>query len=202
MPEPAGPQNTVLNLPEPLLEFRYGQGISDPRDGLTAFGPYDTDLPSHPQNVSMGLVATPTGATAFSRWLAVMDYPIETDPAMDSRLWPLFPGFEAAFSSRWPDNPSRLHELDAAVLGAHVLEKDGSKRAAAVVDLYLEGIRRIHKSGEAIDVVVCVVPDVVWQACRPRSTVRDGTGYVPTAKVRREREAGQADLWDQFDPGS
>lgn len=186
--------------PEPLLEFRYGQNLVDPRDGLTAFGPYDADLPSHPQNVSLGLVATPSGGEAFGQWLTVVEGPIETEDSLDSRLWPLFPGFEAAFDCKWPRSASRSYELDATILASCVLEKDANKRAAAVVELYLEGLRRIQKSGEAVDVVICVVPDVVWQSCRPLSIVREGTGYVPTVKVRQQREAGQADLWDEFDP--
>src|ERR1700737_2026975 len=110
MTEPTGPQNTVLVLPEPLLEFRYGQNLVDPRDGLTAFGPYDADLPSHPHNVSLGLVATPSGGEAFGTWLAVVEGPIETEASLDSRLWPLFPGFEAAFDCKWPRSASRPYE--------------------------------------------------------------------------------------------
>ena len=186
--------------PEPLLEFRYGQNLVDPRDGLTAFGPYDADLASHPQNVSLALVATPSGGEAFGQWLAVVEGPIETEDSLDSRLWPLFPGFEAAFDCKWPRSASRSYDLDATILASCVLERDANKRASAVVELYLEGIRRIQKSGEAVDVVICVVPDVVWQSCRPLSIVREGTGYVPTVKVRQQREAGQGDLWDEFDP--
>jgi hypothetical protein len=41
---------TVLD--EPRLEFRYGQGMADPHDGLSLFGPYDAGLPSQPKNIS------------------------------------------------------------------------------------------------------------------------------------------------------
>lgn len=200
MVDAATPRQAVSVLSEPLIEFRYRQGLIDPRDGLTAFGPYDADLPSHPQNVSLGVVATPTGVAEFSAWQAALNGPIEPEPSLDPRLWPLFPGFEAAFHSSWPTAPTRVQEIDAQALTAEMAQKDGNKRAAAVVEMYLEGIRRIHKSGDPIDVVVCVVPDVVWQLCRPLSRVPRGEGYVPSAAVRRQREAGQPDLFDKFEP--
>jgi hypothetical protein len=190
----------VRVLAEPVLEFRYRQGLIDPRDGLTAFGPYDTDLPSHPQNVSLGVVATPNGLAALSTWHGALRGPIEVDSSLDSRLWPLFPGFEAAFHSSWPTAPTRTLEIDEQALSEGVAVKDGNKRVAAVVELYLDGIRRMRKSGDPLDVVVCVVPDAVWQACRPLSRVPHGEGYAPSAAVRRQRAAGQMDFFDNFDP--
>ena len=35
----------VRILDEPVLEFRYGQAVVDPRDGLSIFGAFDTDTP-------------------------------------------------------------------------------------------------------------------------------------------------------------
>ena len=40
--------NAVTILSEPELEFRYGQRLLQPQDGLGLFGPYDTDASSHP----------------------------------------------------------------------------------------------------------------------------------------------------------
>ena len=47
-------------LSEPPLEFRYGQLLADPRDGLSLFGPYSTDRSSHPKNVVFGLIGPGT----------------------------------------------------------------------------------------------------------------------------------------------
>ena len=77
---------------------------------------------------------------------------------------------------------------------------DPNKRAASVVDRYLLGIERLQQRDEQVDVVVCVVPDIVYENCRPQSRVRDGLGFRPSARARRERKRGQGDLLDPFDP--
>ena len=48
--------------------------------------------------------------------------------------------------------------------------------------------------------MVCVVPDIVYDNCRPQSRVANGVRYAPTPKTRRQRELDQADLFDPFDP--
>ena len=110
----------VVVFDEPPLEFRYGQRLPDPRDGLSLFGPCDTDEPSHPHSVSHGVIGPPEGIEAFSAWAEAMNQawlPPEKKPnpfaraAAPSaaeladnqpkerldRVWPVFPGFEAAF---------------------------------------------------------------------------------------------------------
>jgi hypothetical protein len=39
----------LIHLEEPELEFRYSQRTQDPKEGLSIFGPYDADQPSHPK---------------------------------------------------------------------------------------------------------------------------------------------------------
>jgi len=52
----------LIYLPEPLLLFRHGQAMEDPRDGLTLFGPLDI---ASPLGVRAGVVGTEDGITAF-----------------------------------------------------------------------------------------------------------------------------------------
>lgn len=94
--------DAVRVFAEPPLEFRYGQAVTDPHDGLAMFGPFDTDMPSHPRNISYGLIGTSRGIQAFAGWGRLIQAPILTDPGLDERLWPFFPGFEAAFACSWP----------------------------------------------------------------------------------------------------
>ena len=60
--------NRFPRLAEPGLSFRYGQILTDPHDGLSLFGPYDTDMPSHPQNLTYGVIGTDEGVSAFARF--------------------------------------------------------------------------------------------------------------------------------------
>lgn len=189
----------VLVLAEPALEFRYAQSLTDPHDGLAMFGPYDADLASQPRKISYGLVGSHSGIGGFSAWSERIQAPIRAD-GLNRRLWPIFPGFEVAFGCSWPLSPTRSVALDEEGLIRDAREKDPNKRASRVVDRYLSSIERISKSDDRIDVVVCVVPDLVYENCRPESRVAQGSGYRPSPHVRRQREFGQTDLFDEFNP--
>ena len=194
--------NEVLVLPEPALEFRYGQGLADPHQGLSLFGPFDADDPSHPASISYGLVGTKEGNEQFRRFAARLRLPIYTDEGLSAQLWPMFPGFEAAFACRWPTTPTRAFQVDGKRLEEDSLDLDPNKRAASVVEHYLEEIRRMHESDERIDVIICVLPDFIYSRCRPLSRIppEEGKGQRITARVRHQREAGQQDLFNTYDP--
>lgn len=188
----------VFCLNEPLLEFRHGQDMVEPHDGLSFFGPYDADSPSHPRNVSYALVGSEEGADSFSHWSHRIQSVIY--PEGDRRLWPLFPGFEAAFACNWPDQPVRRVPIDSGKLSEAVSNLDHFKRTWGVVDLYIDAIGKLQKHDEVLNVVVCIVPDIVYQNCRPQSTVTEGVGYSVSSRVSRQRGSGQLDLLDSYDP--
>ena len=67
----------VSVLEEPLLEFRYGQRLPDPRDGLSIFGPCDSDEPSHPKSMTYAVIGPSEGVAAFEEWSRAMQRPAE-----------------------------------------------------------------------------------------------------------------------------
>lgn len=190
----------VLIIPEPLLEFRYGQAVADPHDGLAMFGPVDTDLPSHPSILSHGLVATQKGMELWETFSQQFSGPIATEPGLSERLWPLFPGFNAAFNCRWPAGPTHGEQLQEADLRRASSHRDPSVRAGTVVDRYLGAIERIAKRDEPVAVIVCIVPDFVHRHCRPESHVSEGIGRRARGKERGLRARGQRDFFDSYDP--
>lgn len=190
----------VLVLAEPQMEFRYAQAMTDPHDGLSMFGPYDADMPSHPKNISYGVIGSPSGIETFGHWAQRMRSAIHPQEHESRRLWPTFPGFDAAFVSGWPAEPTRTVTLDKDRLIDASRNKDANKRAFGVVEQYLNGIERLHKRDEPFGVIICVVPDIVYANCRPLSRVPDGVGYAVSARVRAQRARGQTDLFDSYDP--
>lgn len=190
--------NEVFSLNEPPLEFRYGQETGDPHDGLSLFGPCDVDAPSHPRNISYALVGSIEGIEAFGLWSRRIQSVIF--PEGDPRLWPLFPGFEAAFACTWPEQPVREVTIDSGKLAEAVRNLDQHKRTGGVVDLYIDAISRLQKRDEVLNVVVCIIPDIVYQNCRPKSVVVVGTGYKVSSRISRERGSGQLDILDSYDP--
>jgi hypothetical protein len=188
-------------LTEPALQFRYGQNAAHPRDGLSVFGPFDADLPAHPASISYGLVGTEDGVHVFDQFAARIAQPVlDEDKDLDRRLWPAFPGFEAAFNARWPSRATNKCVLDARALKEAAVDRDANKRAGDIVDAYLRGIERIVARDEDVASVICVVPDIVYLNCRPKSRVIDGEGYNPTTKEKRIRASGQLDFFGSYNP--
>lgn len=191
----------VTILPEPPLGFRYGQAMAHPRDGLSVFGPFDTDLPSHPTSISYGLVGMPSGIDAFGRFAARIEAAVlDEGEDLDPRLWPIFPGFEAAFGARWPSRATSQYALDESDMLTAVVDKDANQRAGRIVDTYLEGIRQIVSRDEIVGIIICVVPDIVHHNCRPESRVSEGTGFRLTPQERRIRASGQEDFFHSYSP--
>lgn len=193
--------NNLIVLPEPQLQFRFQQNLVAPHDGLSMFGPFDSDLPEHPASLSYAIVGTDEGLRSAEGFFAAIRNPITNDPAdLDPRLWPTYPGYEATFHSRFPDRPTMALALDSTKLLNASMLNDAHKRAASVVEQYLEKIQVIAKAEKNISVIVCVVPEVVHKNCRPQSTVRGGIGDRISSSERKVRASGQRSLFNDYDP--
>lgn len=192
----------VSVLAEPRVQFRHDQAVVDPRDGLALFGPFDSDLPYHPASLSYGIIGTEDGIAQFLRFSPVMQGPVHTPIGKDPRLWPTFPGFDAAFQMHWPTRPSKQFAIDGAALDAESRNNDPNIRANAVVNRYLAEIRRIYEGDEQVNVVICVVPESIYKRCRPKSFIPlgEGLGLRTSAAERKERAHGQTDIWGSYDP--
>lgn len=200
--------NEIDVIVEPPLEFNYHQRLQDPHDGLTLFGPYGVCTQFHPSSILYGLIGTPQGIAAFFEWSRAINRAICIDQERDGRgrkplnvnLWPPFPGFEAAFCSTWPESPAWMRELNRTELISKVNDLDPYKRTFQVVNEYVKAIEVAKRRDEALSVIVCVVPDEVWQNCRPTSYLAEGTGERLSPHEKAARLAGQTDLLDHFSP--
>ncbi len=192
--------NKAILLAEPHLEFRHGQFLEDPHDGLSLFGPYGVEVSSHPKNMTFGVIGTPQGIQAFNHWCRNSRGPGYPGNDRDTHLWPVFPGFEAAFCSDVPREPAWSHELDPEKLTQASMLKDPNKRAAGVVEEYLNAIEKTQKKDEAFGVMVWVVPDIVWRNCRPESHFSGATGLGVSLKERELRASGQTGFLDEYNP--
>src|SRR4051812_47184189 len=103
--------SSVLIFPEPEVEFRYGQRLIQPQDGLSLFGPYDGDAPSHPSSISYAVFGAVEGIELLRRWSERFRRAIVNEPDVDSDLWPSFPGFEAVTGAKWPREPAWTYEI-------------------------------------------------------------------------------------------
>lgn len=187
-------------LEEPPLEFGNHQQATDPHDGLSLFGPFSGNTSEHPGSPSHIVLGTREGLALWHDWSLAMNKPAFLENAARHRLWPPYPGFEAAFGSPWTRQPVKAFELDRGKLLDASRKKDGHERCFAIVEMFLECLEKSKKIDARIAVAICVVPDEVWKNCRPESHIAQPTDKGITKKKKESRKAGQLDLFEAFDP--
>ncbi|MBN1373219.1 MAG: hypothetical protein JW987_14885 [Anaerolineaceae bacterium] len=187
--------NSVIILDEPQLEFGFGQRTCDPRDGLSLFGPFDSSVA---KPINYILLGTNEGISKFRQWSSLLTQPVIDTPKGNQRLWTPYPGFSAAFGTEWPLEPVWSYELANEELNQAADLSDKYERAFTVVNKYLDGIRIASERDERIGVAICIVPDHVWQNCRPQSTVKNLSERVSIKRIK-SRKSGQLELFDDYD---
>lgn len=179
----------LIHLEEPLLLFGHGQGVEDPRDGLTLFGPLDKD---RPYGVRWGVVGTEEGIERLKGFVRRVKVPVGAP--VPSAFRPPFPGFEAVFGIPWEPRPSVALVIPQDELSQAVHTDDAHQRVYRTVDSYAKRILKAKREEESpADLWFVVVPDEVYKYCRPRSFVEkalrvtgDRTLSAKSAKMYRE----------------
>ena len=196
--------DTFHFLGEPLLQFGHGQTAEDPHDGLALFGPAESRS-QLPDNIVIG---TSLGISLWEDWCKTMNSPAACVDAGRHRAWPPFPGFDVAFGATWP-NPIRGYSVDAGQLSDASRKADKSDRAFAVANLYIAALDRLAKLDSRPALAICVVPDEVYENCRPNSTVTiaersDAARSKLEVKFLKQaiddRNIGQMRMFDSEDP--
>ena len=189
---------------EPLLSFGGGQTAEDPRDGLALFGPSETraSLADHV------VVGTTEGIELWKRWAEALNAPAACIEIARQRAWPPYPGFDVAFGAAWPQ-PAKSYPLDGAALIAAAHKSDKYERAFSVANLYLEPAERIFKLDAKPGLVICVVPNEIYENCKPASYVdaesrsdspktAEQKGFIKGAL--KDRASKQGRMFDDEDP--
>src|SRR5450755_3612392 len=108
----------LIHLPEPPLEFKYGQTLVYPRDGLFLYGPVDGGRPE----IHYGAIGTAAGVDRLERWAKMLAGFIDVPPprkgsrAIEPQHIP-FPGFSAAYNAEWPTKPRTvINMIDPSAL--------------------------------------------------------------------------------------
>jgi hypothetical protein len=155
----------LVSIPEPRLGFRYGQTMEDPRDGLILFGPLERN---EPYGIRYGVVATEVGVRRFSDWVSSVQKPILG--AQDASR-PFFAGFETVFRTKIRPEPDVVRLVDPEKLKQNLYLADGHQRVYKTVELFERMIIDADDDDEKVDLWFVVIPNEVFQLCRPRSTV-------------------------------
>jgi hypothetical protein len=163
----------ALHLFEPSLEFGCGQRTPHPKDGLFLYGPHQR--PNKTKEIRIGVVGTQAGINHFRSWATQIKKRVDVPPPgkgekKDRLHLANFPGIEEAFAISFNETefvtyPIELTKIDRAtrILNLH-------EAVAKAVQLYFERVRRhLDNEERAVDVWVLVLPEIIFERCKPRS---------------------------------
>lgn len=160
--------SSLIEIPEPDLQFGFGQAMPHPKDGLLLYGPLPNALAGG--RLRIGVVATTNGLRLYKSFVDRISRPILPAKADDPNHT-VFPGFQAVFSVEWPADPVAFVEVDPKALADAIRIGDRHQAIHKTVSLYSEAIVT-HLRDEAettIDLWMAVVPEDVYTYCRPNS---------------------------------
>jgi hypothetical protein len=163
----------LLYIDEPNILFAHNQRLQDPRIGLSLFGPFDTIY-----GINSGVLATKKGLTIFKSYLDLIQKPVYN---ANSITRPMFPGFETAFNAKWEADNIFFKEITTAEIDRYLYHGSTHKRTFDLVSLYIEKIVEVTKNADKkIDVWFIIVPDVIYQYCKPQSVLPSGLVTNPS----------------------
>jgi hypothetical protein len=185
----------IVHLDEPLLEFRYGQRLAYPRDGLFLYGPIEDS--TRPPSIRYGVIGTPEGVRRLRAWSRRMASFIDVPPpgprsrAIEPQHVP-FPGFAQAFHAAWPiDPPCLIDDLDSAQIERTLKLANRHEAVRNTVDLFVSRlISENNRLERAPDFWFVVIPEAVYTLGRPQSMVRKAERVTGTVTIT-PREARQ-----------
>lgn len=167
---------SLMHIEEPELEFRFGQRMTYPRDGLYLFGPVDAG--AIPRSIRYGFIGTPQSFEYFQEWASqISSYiPIPSRGRTSKENTPQhvpFPGFAEAFFSHWSATPvcviSNLSEDDLRHKACIGNRYEAIKE---LVDTYVDRLTAEAKRLEdPPQFWYVVIPEFVYELGRPQSTV-------------------------------
>jgi len=163
----------ALHLFEPSLEFAYDQTTEHPKDGLFLYGPHQR--PKKVKEVRIGVVGTQAGINHFRSWAAQIKKRVEVPPPgkgekKDRLHLANFPGIEEVFAISFDESEFATYPIDHAKIDAATRILNLHEAVAKAVQLYVERVQRhLNNEERAVDVWVLVVPEIIFERCKPGS---------------------------------
>jgi len=195
---------STLLLPEPELRFGNDGTDTDPKRGLTLYGPSDLGTPGHRNQVRVGIVGTDTTVEQAIGWLEECAMPIE-GVSGKLRQMPHFPGFhpDATFRSQFVTQDRWQQRLAGPELRAIFDSPDRRTRFEEAVARFARKVQLIAELDDKPDVILCALPQEIVDACRsigPKDTRAGGSRAMTPLERLLEKAAksGQMTFLEQL----
>ena len=160
---------TLVQLPEPLLSFGFGQQMEHPKDGLFLFGPLADNV--NPAEMRIGIIGTADGIACFHEWTNRIrgHIPSANHEAAHHASWP---GFQAVFDTKWPETALVELTVDKDELSKAIRIENRHEAIYKAVSIFEEPIKRNLRQNEAPPAVwFVVIPEEVHRYGRPKSSI-------------------------------
>ena len=185
----------VIHIPEPPLEFSYGQTSAYPKDGLFLFGPHRKR--SKTPHISIGVIGRPEGIAHFRTWAEKIKRRIEVPPPKrgekQERLHlSNFPGIEEAFGISFDPAEIVAYEIDAKELDSATRTLNLHEAVRKAIEIYTAKVEAHTKNEERrVDVWLLILPGIVFERCKPQAK---RTGLPLVKGDFGKKQAERADL--------
>jgi hypothetical protein len=172
--------NKLIHFDEPPLLFNYNQPMLDPRDGLTLFGPLER---AKPEGIRWAVIGPKTAIARLKHWVDRINSPVLSKTNPIAR--PLFPGFEATFNTRLANIPVLESIVPEYKLRENAYNADKHQRVYRTVQMYASRILNALRTEDVRpDIWFVVIPEYIYQNCRPRSVIPQDLRVLPETSMR------------------
>lgn len=160
----------AVYLPETELTFGYAQRATHPKDGLLLFGPESNSLKG--ASLRVGVIGTLEGLDRYRRWVKQISDAVPPKLA-DNPNHTVFPGFEAVFGVRWPQDPIHFISVNPRDIHDCLYQSDRHQAIHQTVSLFAQPIADYvtRMSEVTIDLWFVVIPEEIFKLGRPQSKV-------------------------------
>jgi hypothetical protein len=187
----------VLHIPEPPLEFSYGQKSPYPKDGLFLYGPHLKSQKT--PHISIGAIGSAEGVGHFKSWAAKLKGRIEV-PApkrgekKDRLHLANFPGIEEAFGISFDPEQVVSYEIDPKELDEATRNLNLHESVRKAVEVFLAKVKYHDRNEERrIDVWVLILPELVFERCKPKAK-RVGLSLIKGDFGKKQKERSDLPL--------
>ncbi len=154
------------HIPEPLLIFGDGKTFTDPKVGLTLYGPLIAGEAkvAAPTSIKVGVVGTGETITEANRWLdSVSEVSIRatSDPLQGAS----FPGFHRVFGCKIIKSDEYNDTIPKQEIEYLLKLPTFEDRVDRAVELFLHAIENVAAQAFKPDVVLCALPEAVVNYC-------------------------------------
>jgi hypothetical protein len=189
------PSLVVEHFVEPKLEFQFGQQSRHPKDGLFLYGPHAAGRKI--SEVRIGVVGTQSGIKHFRGWSKRLLQGVSVPPPgptekKDRLHLTDFSGLEETFGITFDPEACNELILDLEVIDRATKIENKYEAVDTVARIYTDRVRRFLRNDErSIDVWIFVVPEIVYDRCRPESK---RTGLALTSGHASKKQKARASM--------